>query len=371
MLRNKDINKTEKIQNLALELAKAENVEQFTDAQMKLSEEIMKSVLEEASAEANKHMETVRDEAVLHARGLRTLTNEEMSYYSSVLDAGFEGVEKTLPATVIDRVFESLTDEHPLLKEVQIVNASGLKEFVVRKAGVAGAEWGKLTDEIKKKLEAAFEVVEVTDSKLSAYIPVPNAYTQLGALWLDKYVRTILTESIAIALENTIVAGNGVDKPTGMINDLDGSFQKVTGYPAKSAETLADFKPATLGKTVMKPITEGKVKNVGTIALICNPADYWEKIFPQTVVQSADGHYVFNVLPIDAKVIQSVACPVGKIIAYIPNSYYVGISFNEGIKKSEHVHFLEDETVYVQRLLATGRLLDNKAALVFDISTMK
>ena len=42
----------------------------------------------------------------------------------------------------------------------------------------------------------------------------------LGPIWLDRYVREILAESMAIALEEAIVNGTGKDQPIGMMKDL-------------------------------------------------------------------------------------------------------------------------------------------------------
>ncbi|PGS65016.1 phage major capsid protein, partial [Bacillus cereus] len=74
----------------------------------------------------------------------------------------------------------------------------------------------------------------------------------LGPSWLDRYVRTVLVESIAIALEAAIVAGTGKDQPIGMIKDLDNV--KNGEHADKKKVELSDFTPKTLGKEVMKPL---------------------------------------------------------------------------------------------------------------------
>ncbi|OMK58976.1 hypothetical protein [Clostridioides difficile] len=57
----------------------------------------------------------------------------------------------------------------------------------------------------------------------------------LGAEWLDRYVRVVLTESISLGLEMGIVAGTGKDQPIGMMKDLKGSVVEGV-YPDKTAK---------------------------------------------------------------------------------------------------------------------------------------
>jgi len=56
----------------------------------------------------------------------------------------------------------------------------------------------------------------------------------LGPIWLDKFVREILQESIAIGLEKAIITGNGVDQPIGMLKDITKSVNPTTGYPDRT-----------------------------------------------------------------------------------------------------------------------------------------
>lgn len=72
---------------------------------------------------------------------------------------------------------------------------------------------GTLTTAITKKLEVAFKKEETELYKLSAFVPVCKSMLDLGPAWLDKFVREILMESLAVALELAIVAGTGKEQP--------------------------------------------------------------------------------------------------------------------------------------------------------------
>ncbi|MGE6615106.1 phage major capsid protein [Bacillus mycoides] len=309
------------------------------------------------------------DQAVLAARGGHALTNEETTFFNKVIDAkGFDGVEELVPATLIERVFEDLTYKHELLNEISFVNVNGLTTWTVKKGELQTAFWGKLSAAHKEMLDEGFEQIPVNQLKLSAYLLVSKAMLDLGPSWLDRYVRTVLVESIAIALEAAIVAGTGKDQPIGMIKDLDNV--KNGEHADKKKVELSDFTPKTLGKEVMKPLCKKGKRNPQNVLLIVNPLDYWEHIFPATTFLNAQGVYVYNVLPIPGKVIQSAAVPVGSMVAGIASDYFMGLGGAQKIESYDQTRAIEDEQLYIARMYANGRAKENESFIVYDISKM-
>lgn len=342
--------------------------EEFARAQWEMAKAIETRVLQEARQAAH---EDWNDREVMIRRGLNPLTTEELNYYNEVIDGeGFAGTEKLLPPTVFDRVFEDLRQNRPLLSEIDFVNTTGVTEWVTRVGDAEAAWWGPLCDEIKKKLSAAFQKEQTGLYKLSAYIPVCKAMLDLGPLWLDRFVREILFESLAIAIELAIVAGDGDGEPIGMIKDLAGAVLEGV-YPDKDLEILEDLSPASLGPKIMAELTKEGTRAVSNVLLIVNPLDYWSKIFPATVIMGAGGTYVHGVLPIPAKVVQSVAVPSGTMIAGMAKDYFMGVGSTQKIEHSDHYRFLEDERVYIAKQYANGKPLDNDSFLVFDISELE
>lgn len=339
--------------------------EAFAKVQVEIAKGIEAKILQEAKNAVN---EDLNDNAVMVKRGLNPLTTEEKAYYNEVIGGGgFSGTEKLMPATIFDRVFEDLRQNHPLLTEIEFVNTTGVTEWITRNTDAEAAWWGALCDEITKKLSASFKKEQTGLYKLSAFVPVCKAMLDLGPNWLDKFVRELLFESLAIALELAIVAGTGKIQPIGMIKDLAGAVVEGV-YPDKDAKTITDLKPVTLGKEVMAPLTKGGKRAVPSVLLIVNPLDYWAKIFPATTFLSATGTYVHGVLPIPAKVVQSVAITQGKMIAGMAKDYFMGVGSTQKIEYSDHYKFLEDERTYIAKQYANGKPKDNESFLVFDIS---
>lgn len=356
------------IQNRIKNAIESGDSEEFAKVQIEVAKNIEKTILQEARQAIN---EDINDTRVMERRGLQPLTKDETEYYNEVIEGeGFAGVETLVPATVFDRVFEDLRAEHELLNEITFVNTTGVTEWVTRNGDVEAAWWGTLCAEIEKKLQMAFKREQTGLYKLSAYVPVCKAMLDLGPVWLDKFVREILFESLAIALELAIVAGTGKEQPIGMIKDLSAPVDPSTGYADKAAITLDNLNPGTLGENIMAPLTKSGTRKVQQVLLVVNPLDYWGKIFAQTTFLTADKSYVYGVLPIPAKIVQSVAVEQGTMIAGMAKDYFMGVGSTQKIEYSDHYRFLEDERTYIAKQYANGKPMDNDSFIVFDIAEM-
>ena len=339
----------------------------FAKVQMEMAKHIENRILEEAKSLRN---EDLNDNAVMIQRGLNPLTRDEKEYYNEVIGAGgFAGVEKLMPPTVFERVFEDLKKEHPLLSKIKFENTTASTEWVSRNNDAEAAWWGTLTSTIAKKLEFAFKKEKTELYKLSAFVPVCKSMLDLGPQWIDKFVREILFESLAVALELAIVAGTGKEQPIGMMKNLSGAVVEGV-YPDKEAKAITDLKPKTLGKEIMAPLTKDGKRTVSSVLMIVNPVDYWEKIFAATTVLTNTGTYVYGVLPIPADIVQSVAVPKGKMIAGMAKDYFMGVGSTQKIDFSDQYKFLEDERTYLAKQYANGKPQDNESFLVFDITNL-
>jgi hypothetical protein len=367
-IKNLDLgNENNEIRATLVSALKENNNEKVTEALVRMAEGIQENLINEARSMVNTEL---NDIAILDRRGVAQLTSEERKYYNEVIEKrGFTDLTVTLPRTVFERVFEDLLQNHPLLSKINFVNTTATTEWIIRTTECEGAWWGKLTDSIKKKLEHSFDKIQTGMYKLSAYMPVAKAMLDLGAEWLDRYVRTVLSEAISIGLELAIVAGTGKDQPIGMIKNLKGSVVEGV-YPDKAATVLEDLRPVTLGTKVMAPLTKNGKRAVPSVLMIVNPIDYWSKIFPATTILTANGVYLYGVLPIPGEVVQSVAVPEGKLIAGMAKDYFLGVGSTGKIEYSDEYKFVEDERVYIAKQYANGLPKDNDSFLVFDISKL-
>ena len=197
----------------------------------------------------------------------------------------------------------------------------------------------------------------------------------LGPLWLDKYVRTILAEALALGLEAGIIKVNGLDQPIGMIRNIKGAKDPETGIPAKATVALTDLDPISYGTLLsgMAKDDNDKARVVSKVIMIVNPTDYLTKIMPATTIRGADGRYVNDIFPFPTTVIQSTQLETGKAVVGVAKRYFMGIGTEKSgkIEHSDHYKFLEDERTYLVKLYGHGEPLDNNAFVYADISGLK
>lgn len=364
-----------------MEAFNSEDEKMFAEAMVNFSDNIQQNMIKEATDRIRNEQ---GDAQILVKRGVNALTKDERIYYNEVIEhEGFSGVEVLVPKTVFERVFEDLVQSHPLLSEIEFVNTTATTEWVYSK-GVNPAWWGKLCEEIKELLDNGFETVQTSLYKLSAFIPVCKAMLVLGPEWLDRYVRTVLVESMYIALEQAIVAGTGKDQPIGMIKDLDTVKNGI--YEDKKASKLKNLSPATFGKEVMLPLTQVVLKKDGNgkviseskrivdpskVIMVVSPDDYWEKIYPATTYLNQQGTYVKDILPLPVKVIQSIAMPTGNMSVGLAKDYFMGVGSQQKVESSDEYRFIEDQRTYLAKQYANGRPKNNESFLYFDISDLE
>nr|DAL97484.1 MAG TPA: major capsid protein [Caudoviricetes sp.] len=377
-MKNKDMLAMEKAQILQKMNAaiQGNDSEAFAKSFEELSMNIQENIMNEAGL-----IRQQADASILAARGVRQLTSEENEYYQKVIEAmkssnpkqALTDLDVTLPKTTIDAIFEDLITDHPLLDAIQFQNTSGLIEMLLNANGVELATWGTLTAEITKELTSGFKKVNMSLSKLSAFLPVAKSMLDLGPAWLDRYTRDILSEALANGLESGIIAGTGKDMPIGM-NRQVGEGVTVTGgvYPEKTTVAVTSLDPVSYGALLAKLAKgpNGKTRKINNVIMIINPVDYFKKVMPATTIRTPDGAYVNNVLPYPTLIIQSAQIAEGKAIIGLGKRYFMGIGTAKSgkIEFSDEYKFLEDERVYLVKLYGHGEPLDNDAFIYADIS---
>lgn len=356
----------------------ANDTEAFSAAFAEYTNLLQEAVLKEA-----KGLVQASDNTILTGRGARALTSTETKYYEKVIEAmnssnpqqALTLIDETLPTTVIDAVFEDVTEAHPLLAEINFQNTGILTEILISNSdGRHLATWDKLCDDIVKELTAGTDVIKLAQNKLSAFIPICKAMLEIGPVWIDRYVRTILAEAIANGLEKAIIIGTGVDQPIGMTKDPNGVFHPVNGYPDLVAVPMNEITPETYGGLLASLAVgpNGLYRNVSEVLFICNPVDYYTKVMPSVMYRLPDGTWA-NRFPFPTKVIQSVYVPANKAIVGIGKRYFFGLGTSKGgkIEFSDHYKFLEDDRYYLTKLYGDGKPLDSTSFKVVDITAIR
>ena len=355
----------------------------FAEAFIEFANAVQEAVIAEA-----KGLVQASDAQILAGRGVRVLTSEEVRYYNKLVEAmksgnpkqALESMDVVMPETIINQVFDDLTEQHPLLSRIRFENATYLMKWLYSTFETRFlAKWGPLTGEIDKELSSQFAYLQLEQTKLSAWVPISKPMLDLGPAWLDRYIRTILAEAIANGIEWGVINGRGVAgniyEPIGMVRDLSQAIDPTQGYAAKQPIAVTEFTPEAYGELVAQLAVSpnGLYRPVTELLLIVNPVDYLTKVMPATIFQRPDGTWARDILPLPTDIVQSAWVGEGTAILGLSKRYIMALGTGkEGrIEYSDDYRFLEDERVYLIKLYGTGRPMDNNSFLVLDISDLK
>ncbi|MGQ0417286.1 phage major capsid protein, partial [Bacillus sp. HC-TM] len=169
------------------------------------------------------------------------IIKDELKFFNAVVEEGGFKSTETLPKTTQERIFDDLVEDHPFLQHIGLENLGAVTEFIYGDPEGA-AVWGPLFDGIKGQLNATFRKDSISQLKLTAFIPLANDMLKLGPVWVERYVRTMITEAMKVGLERGFVAGTGKNEPIGLLKDPSGSV--VNGvYPDKKPVGILTFEP--------------------------------------------------------------------------------------------------------------------------------
>ena len=359
--------------------------ENDTERASKALKGFLDSVSNSILREAKTMGDISQDAKILAARGMRVLTTEEKSYWGKVIECAksedsekaFTGLTDALPETEVDAIFEDMIAEHPILDLVDCQNTAALMELIVNAAGPQAAVWGELNSAITKELNGAVNVVKLPLGKCTAFMYVSNDMLDLGPVWVEKYARTVLAETLGYGVEKGIIDGKGINgEPIGMCKNISSgvSVSTSTGYPDKTAVKVTAFDPETYGDLLSRlAMSETGIARVITqVDLFVNPVDYFKKVLPATTKLRDDGLYQLNAVPYPTNFVQVADVPSGKAILGLAKKYKFGIGTGKGgkIEADKSFKFLEDLTTLKVKLYGTGRALDNNCFLLLDISEL-
>src|SRR5690606_32094880 len=97
------------------------------------------------------------DNMVLTSRGTNVLTTEERTFFNAVVQSDGFTSDVILPETVVERIYDDLTTEHPLLSIINFQNLGTITLTAITSEYEGAAVWGPIFGDIKGQLDAAFK----------------------------------------------------------------------------------------------------------------------------------------------------------------------------------------------------------------------
>ena len=313
------------------------------------------------------------------------LSAEEINFFNSLVDN--EGVKdpKIIPEEVMIRVFEDLKVEHPLLSVINFKN-TGLRLKAILGETDGRAEWGAIYGDIKGQLTQAFDEVEFGMNKLTAFVVLPKDALKFSYSWLKQFIVEQIKEAIAVAVELSLVSGDGNNQLVGLIKDLSkpAASGKIVTYPTDKdpIADLTSIEPKTAPK-LMAPIMKflsfeqkrtnskgealpDKVHKIdGKVKFLVNPVDLWE--LEAKFTHLTDGGAYVMPFPYNIKLVESLACPTGKGILFVADRYDAFMAASSTIEEFDQTFAIEDLQLYTTKSYYYGKAKDNHATAVVTL----
>ena len=265
----------------------------------------------------------------------------------------------TIPEVFMGLIKENLIDYSKLYKHVDVRAISGEGRMAIM-GTIPEAVWTDCCGAINE-LDLVFNDVEVNCWKVAGYFAVCNANLEDSDVALATELIIALSKAIGLALDKAILYGTGTRMPLGIVTRLAQTSQPA-GY-SSTARAWADLHTSNIkainssGMTAAQLFAaivadfgaaKGKYSR-GEKVWVMNEATYAE-LMAKTISVNADGNVVAGLngtMPVLGGVIEILDfVPDHVIVAGYFDLYLLGERAGQKFATSEHVRFLQDQTVF-------------------------
>lgn len=225
--------------------------------------------------------------------------------------------------------------------------------------GIPEAVWTEMCAKLNE-LDLGFNEVEVDGYKVGGFIPVCNAILEDSEIDLAAEIITVLGQAIGKALDKAILYGKGVKMPLGIVTRLcqtsapENQSPKARPWVDLSTTNVKELNAALEGITLYRQFmldasaAKGKYSR-GEKVWVMNETTYTQLKATMMNVNAA-GAVVSSIngtLPVIGGIVE--------VLDFIPDNIVIGGYFDlyllaeragTRIGQSEHVRFLDDQTVF-------------------------
>lgn len=295
-------------------------------------------------------------------------------FLSKVREAGkhnraVTGASLTVPVVVLDLIAENMYRYSKLLNRVRVRNVRGQARQTIA-GSVPEAVWTEMCGSINE-LNFVFNQITVDGYKVAGYVPVCNSLLEDSDIDLAAYLVEMISESIGYAIDKAILYGKGATShmPLGIVTRL-AQTSAPDGYPA-NAPAWVDLHTSNIIKidsadmTPIQFLSAFAIAAGNTFSRYARGRRFWamnSKTYAQIqamlIASTAQGEYVSRVsgvMPItegDIDVLEFI--PDGDIVGGYGDLYLWVERGALSIESSEHVQFIQDNTVFRGKERADG-----------------
>lgn len=265
------------------------------------------------------------------------------------------GADLTIPQEFLGVLRQNITTYSKLIKYVNLVKVNGKARQTIS-GNIPEAVWTEACAKLNE-LDFVFNAVDVDAYKVGGFIPICNAVLEDSDTDLADTLMEALGAAIGRAIDKAILFGTGVKMPLGIATRL-AQEAKPGDYPT-TARPWADLHTSNIknvagtGSTLFVNITKATAAAKGKYS---NGEKFWAmngatklKLIAEALSFNASGVIVTSVndtMPVvggDIVVIDDIADDT--IIGGYGDEYLLAERAGTTISQSEHVRFIEDQTV--------------------------
>ncbi len=154
------------------------------------------------------------------------------------------GAELLIPDVLLELLRDNIETSSKLITKVNYKPLKGKARQNIT-GTVPEAVWTEMVGALNE-LEISFNQVEVDGYKVGGFVTIPNSTLQDSDIALASEILTQISKAIGIALDKAILYGTGIKQPLGVVTRLAQTSQP-DGYPA-SAPPWVDLRTSNIKK---------------------------------------------------------------------------------------------------------------------------
>lgn len=297
---------------------------------------------------------------------------------------GVTKAELTIPDDVVGVIRDNLHKYSKLIDYVTVKAVPGKSRQTII-GTPAEAIWTEMTAAVGE-LSLSFSQIEVDGWKVAGYIAIANSYLEDSDIDLAAEIVESLTQGIGLALDKAILYGTGTKMPVGIITRL-AQTEKPSGW-GDNEPTWVDLHESNILKIDGSSYKDAQffaalVKNLGVIKedYATSTEKFWcmntktkVDILSRSVTFNSAGAIVAGVneeMPVlGGKIIELPFMADGDIAGGYGSLYYLAERAGMNIGSSEHVKYIEDQTVYKATARYDGRPVFGEGFVALNINNV-
>jgi HK97 family phage major capsid protein len=291
------------------------------------------------------------------------------------------GAELTVPEVMLELLRDSLHRYSKLISRVNLKPVTGkARQNII--GTVPEAVWTEMVAKLNE-LSFAFNQIEVDGYKVGGFVPVPNSTLEDSDMALANEILDVLGQAIGLALDKAILYGTGTKMPVGIVTRLAETAKPA--YWGTKEKAWTDLHTSNL--LLIDPVADTDTKFYKDLILklgkakanYSNGQKFWAMssntkaiLVAKALTINAAGAIVSgqnNTMPIvSGDIVELDFIPDNVIIGGYGSLYLLAERAGAQLAQSEHVQFIEDNTVFKGTARYDGRPVLGEGFVAINIS---